>query len=70
MKKCNCCNKIYESRPMEAKLDLGSICPGYYFNCACGSTLVFRLGKELEKAIFTESENSIKKLHAELMKVS
>lgn len=41
MKKCSCCGKEYKIIPIEAKLHLDVICPGWYFNCECKSTLVW-----------------------------
>lgn len=46
MKTCSKCCKKYYSVPHEATLALDTVCPGYYFNCSCGSTLVFKYKKE------------------------
>jgi hypothetical protein len=66
MKTCNCCNKVYNSIPNEAKLALDAILPGYYFNCSCGSTLVFPLNKITDKAVLADCKNSLQKLHIDL----
>lgn len=39
-KTCSC-GKHYNERPANAKLALDAICPGYYFNCTCHSTLIW-----------------------------
>lgn len=58
MKQCNCCCKVFDSIPKDAKLSLDAILPGYYFNCECNSTLVISLG-EVRKAKFHALSNHL-----------
>lgn len=50
-KTCNCCGKVYDSVPENAKFCHDAIVSGWYFNCVCKSTLVIPYGQDLKKAL-------------------
>ena len=71
MKKCNCCQKVHQVRPENAKLALDAILPGFYFECdgvkengeRCNSTLIWPLEGKMAEAIFASSGDNIQELY-------
>jgi hypothetical protein len=68
MKACNCCGIKYSEKPENAELALDALPMGYYYNCSCGSTLVWSLEGKTAEAVFEDAE-TMGELYQEFKKV-